>query len=394
MTSKKVDKSSVLDVVDIGEGDLDSYGDTTTDARPGRLDRPIMKVSVSSIIAESPVQSRQVEFDPKNISLDAELAESIREHGVLEPIMVTRISLPGDPVKYQLIFGSRRTNAARYLGMEFVPAIIANDQDDFDLLSFAENTGRRDLSPFEQALALIRVQENNPDLSTRKLAKKTGISHSLVSNLMRAYKNSSPALRGLFSHGTDARAVVDLQDLFNTLSERDQVSYAEKLKGLSRKKIAAVRELLSQDVDIDVALNTHSLAPPKPTSKSNSRKTTVRRNSKSASGKAKHELDIDDEQIALISSRTGASQKDVKGVLSKAGENGADLDAVFLVCAYIGNGGTSKDALLVGMQLSENRKALRLLNQYLDLNDKAKKLVQQLDTAPQKDFMRIIFQGI
>ena len=115
--------------------------------------------------------------------------------------------------------------------METIPAIIARRSDDLGLLTLAENTGGRTLSSYERALA-----------------KHLGTSQGMVSNLLAAYGGSTPALRGLFAEGMDARAVVELQATFARLSDNEQVAPAGQLRSASQQTVRSVKELIEAGV--------------------------------------------------------------------------------------------------------------------------------------------------
>ncbi|MEJ2607648.1 MAG: ParB/RepB/Spo0J family partition protein [Anaerolineales bacterium] len=173
-------------------------------------------------------------FDPGRYPQDAELAASIRQHGVIEPILVYRFSDPGEDPQYRLIAGDRRRRAAAHIGQEMIPAIIRQSGDQINLLTFAENTGRRDLTPYEKAIALAKIMDMDEEvLSFRQLAKKTGVSLSSVSNLLKAYRESPPALRKLFAEGMESRAVVELQSVFGKYGEAE-------LTGAPRKTVKEI----------------------------------------------------------------------------------------------------------------------------------------------------------
>ena len=83
-----------------------------------------------------------------------ELADSIRVHGVLQPITVRRT--PGDPARYELIAGERRWRAAKAAGLGTVPAIVREADDaDSAQLALIENIQREDLNPIERARAFV-----------------------------------------------------------------------------------------------------------------------------------------------------------------------------------------------------------------------------------------------
>ena len=127
-------------------------------------------------IAPNPEQPR-VQFDKEKL---AELAQSIREHGILQPLVVTK---SGDG--YELIAGERRLQASKLAGLTEVPVIIRSADERTKLeLAIIENTQRHNLNPIEEAKAYLRLMEEY-GLHQEEVAKKMGKSRSLVANTVR-----------------------------------------------------------------------------------------------------------------------------------------------------------------------------------------------------------------
>lgn len=128
-------------------------------------------------IVPNPHQPRQV-FEMESLE---GLAESIREHGVIQPIIVTRI---GDDA-YELIAGERRLKASKMAGLTTIPAII-RELSDQKKMEFAliENLQREDLNPLEIAIAYQKL-EDEFNLSHNDLSKKVGKSVPVIVNYMR-----------------------------------------------------------------------------------------------------------------------------------------------------------------------------------------------------------------
>ena len=136
-------------------------------------------------IKPNPNQPRHT-FSQDNLQ---ELADSIREYGIIEPLVVTKIEKEietGTKVEYQLIAGERRWRAAKLLGLPTVPAIIKKPVEESRKLELAlvENIQREDLSPIAQAKAFSRlIQEFN--LTQQALALKLGKSREVIANALR-----------------------------------------------------------------------------------------------------------------------------------------------------------------------------------------------------------------
>lgn len=128
-------------------------------------------------IEPNPDQPR-MEFDESALE---ELAASIREHGVLQPILVRPIG----PAHYQLVAGERRWRASRKAGLETIPALIDEIDDDTALeISIIENLQREDLSPLDEAVMYDRMVREH-GYSVRKLAQKLGKDKGYLENRLR-----------------------------------------------------------------------------------------------------------------------------------------------------------------------------------------------------------------
>jgi len=138
------------------------------------------KLPVASI-RRNEAQPRQV-FDPVAL---AELADSIRRHGLLQPVAV----MPGSDGTYILVAGERRWRAAQEAGLQEIPAVILDKLNDQELLECAlvENLQRENLSPLEEARA-YRALVDTFGLSQEAVAERVGKSRPAVANALRLLK--------------------------------------------------------------------------------------------------------------------------------------------------------------------------------------------------------------
>ncbi len=122
----------------------------------------------------------------------AELAASIREAGVLQPLLVSK-----DGDRYRLIAGERRLRAARLAGLSAVPVVVrqATSKDAF-VLALVENLQREDLDPVEQARAFDRLVRDHA-MSQEDVAKRVGKDRTTVTNSLRLLKCSVAVLKAL-----------------------------------------------------------------------------------------------------------------------------------------------------------------------------------------------------
>jgi len=142
----------------------------------GKQSTGIRNVPVERIDA-NPNQPR-LTFDEDTL---LELAASITEHGVLQPILVR----PGVDGRYQLIAGERRWRAAKIAGLRHIRAIIEDIDDDTALeIAIIENLQREDLSPLDEALMYERMTTEH-GYSLRKLAQKLGKDKGYIENRLR-----------------------------------------------------------------------------------------------------------------------------------------------------------------------------------------------------------------
>ncbi len=138
-------------------------------------------------IKPNPYQPRS-EFNEEKL---AELGDSIRQYGVLQPIVVTRLEIEkedgGLGVEYELIAGERRLRASRLAGLSQIPAVIRSNEDDDRVkleLAIIENLQREDLNPVDRATAFKKLVDEFGFKHT-EIAKKVGKSREYVSNSIR-----------------------------------------------------------------------------------------------------------------------------------------------------------------------------------------------------------------
>ena len=172
----------------------------------GKEDRTLRRVRVSDIV-RNPNQPRKY-FDPEAI---AQLAESIRQYGVLNPLTVRRA--PGGG--YELVAGERRLRAARVAGLNDVPClVIAADNEDSSAIALVENLQRRDLDFFEEAEGFKRLIDQY-GLTQEEAARKVGKTQSAVANKLRLLRLSTQNMELIRSANLTerhARCLLRLED--------------------------------------------------------------------------------------------------------------------------------------------------------------------------------------
>lgn len=135
----------------------------------------VVELSVNEL-KPNPFQPREV-IDEEKID---ELARSIDQHGVIQPIVVREASSG-----YEIVAGERRWRAAKKAGLERIPAIIRSISDEeCALIALVENMMRENLNPVEEAMAL-KILMDNFKLKQEELANQLGLSRSVVANTLR-----------------------------------------------------------------------------------------------------------------------------------------------------------------------------------------------------------------
>ena len=196
-------------------------------SRKGRLGKGLGAL-IAEYVDEAPADPTSVRtvrvgaiepnpYQPRREFKDEELADlmnSVRENGLLQPIMV-RPAPPGSKAEWQLVAGERRWRAITRLGWEEVPAVV-REMDDRTLLVLAlvENLQRSQLSPMDEAEAFRQLQDEF-SLSQAQIAEAVGRDRSTVANTLRLLQLPA-SVRGLIEDGSltagHARALLPLED--------------------------------------------------------------------------------------------------------------------------------------------------------------------------------------
>ncbi|MFV0134854.1 ParB/RepB/Spo0J family partition protein [Streptomyces sp. HMX87] len=186
-------------------------------------------------ITPNPRQPREV-FDDDAL---AELVTSIKEVGLLQPIVVRQIG----PERYELIMGERRWRACREAGLEAIPAIVRATEDEKLLLdALLENLHRAQLNPIEEAAAYDQLLRDF-NCTHDQLADRIGRSRPQVSNTLRLLKLSSAVQKrvaaGVLSAG-HARALLSVEDT----EEQDRLAHRIVAEGLSVRSVEEIVTLM------------------------------------------------------------------------------------------------------------------------------------------------------
>lgn len=197
------------------ENDIQSIKDKNADQVIGS----IVELDIESI-AVNPFQPR-TKFNDETLR---ELASSIKELGVIQPITVRKIAFN----KFQLVSGERRYRASKLIGLTSIPAYIriANDQESLEM-ALVENIQRQDLDPIEIALSYQRLI-SDINLTQEQLSDRVGKNRSTIANYLRLLKLDPIIQTGMrdgfitMGHG---RALINVEDF------SDQLEIYEKILG-------------------------------------------------------------------------------------------------------------------------------------------------------------------
>ncbi len=217
----------------LGRGLSSLIGETKVESRKN-------KVSISDLVPNK-YQPRKI-FDEQNLN---ELANSIKERGILQPVIVRKSS--DDLSKFEIIAGERRWLAAQKVGLHDIPVVIT-DADDLKSLEFAivENVQRHDLNPLEEAQGykkLIDVFSYDQD----KVSKFIGKSRSYISNALRLLSLPDEVIKLVESRKLSAghaKILVGLENAIfvagkiieNNLSVRQSENFVKLFKNKKQKQ--------------------------------------------------------------------------------------------------------------------------------------------------------------
>jgi len=174
----------------LGRG-LDALFSSPTTDKEMESSEPISEIAIRDIVPNQHQPRR--DFDEEAL---AELAQSIRQHGIIQPVVV-RKTLRG----YELVAGERRWRASQLVGLKQLPAVV-REYTDAEMMEIAlvENLQRQNLNVIEEAIAFRRLIEEF-GLTQEEVAQKIGRSRSMIANIVRLL-NLQPEVQDFVSRGT------------------------------------------------------------------------------------------------------------------------------------------------------------------------------------------------
>lgn len=218
-------------------------------------------------IRPNPYQPRKI-FDEDALH---DLASSIREHGVFQPVILKKSTIKG----YEIVAGERRVKASKIAGKATIPAIVKDFSDD-DMMQIAllENLQREDLTPIEEASAYIQLIEKL-DLTHEELAKRVGKSRSHITNMIGLLRLPDEIIKML----VDKKITMGHARTLSKMENKDEmVMLARKIvnedlnvrkaEGLSSKKASTIKKSrqylsyeksLSEELDRKVRIKSNKI---------------------------------------------------------------------------------------------------------------------------------------
>lgn len=223
--------------------DIQSATDTNADKLIGNvLELPLDQIT------ENPYQPRTV-FNEEALN---ELASSIKELGVIQPITVRKV----DTQKYELISGERRWRASKIAGLTTIPAFIriANDEESL-MMALVENIQRQDLDPIEVALSYNRMIEEL-NLTQEQMSERVGKKRSTITNYLRLLKLDpiiQTGIRDGFISMGHGRALINIEEreeqlevynriIAQDLSVRDTEQAVQQLKNPQKVSVITPKQ--------------------------------------------------------------------------------------------------------------------------------------------------------
>jgi ParB family chromosome partitioning protein len=220
----------------------------------------------SGTLSSVPVEQLQVgKYQPRSRMDEGalnELAESIREQGVMQPILVRLVGKKNGIDSYEIIAGERRYRAAQLAGLDQIPALVKNvDDQTAAAMALIENMQREDLNPLEEAQGIHRLITDF-SFTHEQAASAVGRSRSAVSNLLRLLNLAKPVQTMLMAGDIDmghARALLSVDGATqitlasHVVAKRMSVREAEKLVANNLSGKADAGNSRKQDKSADIA---------------------------------------------------------------------------------------------------------------------------------------------
>jgi ParB family chromosome partitioning protein len=216
----------------------------------------VIELTTSSIVRNA--RQPRERFEDRALSA---LADSISQNGLLQPIIVRRLSVPRGTLQYELIAGERRLRAFEKLGKKSIPAIVRQVGDtESGVLALVENVQREDLNPIERATALKRLQADF-GWTQQQAAERIGLDRATVANLIRLTE-LDPFVTGCVREGKlsqgHAKALLAVDDAQARRAVAERALHDEWSVRQIEREVQRLKAASSMDGAVS------SLTPPKP----------------------------------------------------------------------------------------------------------------------------------
>jgi len=211
-------------------------------------DIPLAEIRISEFNARKDLSAGTEDADI------GELADSIRERGLLSPITVRRAN-----GGFELVAGQRRLLACRQLGMPSISAIVRDDLDDTDatIVSLVENVHRADMSPIDKARAYERIYSRYPTYT--EVGRQAGVSTQTVRRYL-SLLNLEPELRDRLSTSDGPVGVGTMSKLAETFQPEEQKEVLDRIGGFKQGIQQEILRRSAGDIDLVEDLREQALS--------------------------------------------------------------------------------------------------------------------------------------
>jgi len=377
------------------------------------IPRRLTFVLFEEIVETSPLQSRVKVFDPKSCSDDKELLKSISVHGIVSPIFIRKrsdgkrsnnliLSQTQGERKFELVAGHRRVAAGIAAGLTGTHGVILNPSDDPDLITLAENQGRKELSTYEKAVALRNFQVRR-GYSGRQVAKVTGQSQTHVNRLLNALEAPEPLL-DLWKEGhLSATALINLKEHWVDLSQPSNKELLGTIGSLSQSDTELLADQLStgtslpQSLEVITEINDVPRTTPSSTSPDKQNNLAAEIDQKSPIEKKSFkssEKEAIIQAIRHVFPRPRLEKINALFDLAIA-TNEKTLDVLWTAALYVSRGGDVNNAIPDSKFAMKNRSFRALMKREIKNMKQAAALYKtKKQTKKLKQVIRICFPGI
>jgi ParB/RepB/Spo0J family partition protein len=362
--------------------------------------RRLTFVLFEEIVKDSPSQTRTVIFDPKKNKEDEELLESIKQHGIITPIIVRGLGKKTDlntlnqkkskERNFALIAGHRRVAAGRAAGLVGTEAVIAKASEDYQLLTLVENMGRRELTSYEKALALKNLKLRLK-LSVRKVAEITGYSKTHVGRLVSSLE-SPEILQQLWQKGNTSETAIDiLKDHWQLFTEGKSDHLKKNIKNLTQSESSILCEHLDSGLDLENAIQAAKARKrPKSISKGQKDPTEINLGKISADNIDPAKDNVKDIAKNMHIVFPGITEHKANALfLTTVASNVLDTDVIWAAAFYVARGGPIESAIEICSKVMSNQE---YRNSEVDAKDLTDFKNQAVERKSQEIFQNHFYQ--